>query len=64
VGGIHSNFFDLTTSNIDGRNLDVESIAIGNLASNNVATIIKVVQLVVIKAQATLWKPHHCSSVC
>jgi hypothetical protein len=29
-----------------------------------VATIIKVVQLEVIKAKATLWKPHHCSSIC
>jgi len=34
------------------------------LTSNNVVAIIKVVQLVVIKVQATLWKPHHCSFVC
>jgi len=30
VGGIDSNFFDLTTSNIDGSNSDVEDMAIGN----------------------------------
>ncbi len=36
VGGIDSNFFDLTTSNIDGSNWDVESMVIGNLTSNNV----------------------------
>jgi hypothetical protein len=33
----------LTTSNIDGSNWDVESMVIGNLTSNNVVTIIKVV---------------------
>jgi hypothetical protein len=64
VGGIDSNFFDLTTSNIDGSNWDVESMVIGNLASNNVVAIIKVVQLKVVKAQVTLWKPHHYSSIC
>jgi hypothetical protein len=64
VGGIDSKFFDLITSNIEGSSSDVECMAIGNLTSNNVATIIKVMQLVIIKTQATLWKPHHCSFVC
>ncbi len=64
MGGIDSNFFDLATLNIDGSNWDVESMVIGNLTSNNVVAIIKVVQLTVVKAQATLWKPHHYSSIC
>jgi hypothetical protein len=29
----------------------------------NVVTI-EVVQLVIIKIQVTLWKPHHCNSIC
>lgn len=56
VGGIDSNFFDLTTSNIVGNILDFESMAI------DVATI-KNVKLATIKVQATLWKPHHHSPI-
>jgi len=43
VGKIDSNFYELTTSNIVGSSSDVESMAIGNLASGNVATIIEAV---------------------
>jgi hypothetical protein len=43
VGKIDSNFCDLTTSNIVGSNSNVENMVVGNLASNNVATIIEVV---------------------
>ncbi len=43
LGKIDSNFYELTTSNIVGSNSDVESMAVGNLASCNVATIIEVV---------------------
>ncbi len=43
VGKIDSNFFDLTTSNIVGSNLDVENITVGNLAFSNVIAIIEVV---------------------
>ncbi len=43
VGKIDSNFYELTTSNIVGNSSDVESMAVGNLASGNVATIIEVV---------------------
>jgi len=43
LGKIDSNFYELTTSNIVGSNLDVESMAISNLAFGNVATIIEVV---------------------
>jgi hypothetical protein len=64
VGRIDSNFFDLTTSNIVGSRSNVESMAVGNLAFGNVAAIIEVMQFTVIKIQVTLWKPHHCSSIC
>ncbi len=57
---IDSNFCDLTTSNIVGSSLNVESVAVGNLAFGDVAAIIEVVQFTVIKVQATLWKPHCC----
>jgi hypothetical protein len=56
VGGIDSNFFDLITSNIVCNLLDVESMY---FEFGNVVTI-EVVQLVIIKIQVTLWKPHHC----
>lgn len=41
-------------SNIVGNNSNVESMTIYNVVA------IKVVQLVVIKVQATLWIPHNC----
>jgi hypothetical protein len=63
VGAIDFNCFDLTTSNIVGNNLNVEGMAIGNLAFSHVATTIKVMKLATIKVQATLWKPHHHSSI-
>jgi len=58
VGKINSNFFDLTTSNTVGNILDFESMAIDNVVA------IKIMQLVTIKIQATLWKPHHHSPIC
>jgi hypothetical protein len=63
VGEIDFNFFDLTTSNIIGNNLNVESMGVGNLACGHVATTIKVVKLATIKIQVKLWKPHHRSSI-
>jgi hypothetical protein len=39
MGGITSNFFDLTTSNIANSNSNVENIVIGNVVVNNVAII-------------------------
>ncbi len=60
VGGIDSNFFDLITSNIVGNLLDVESMY---FELGNVVTL-EVVQLVIIKTQVTLWKPHHCNFIC
>jgi hypothetical protein len=63
VGEIDFNCFDLTTSNIVGSNLNVEGMAIGNLASSHVVATIKVMKLTTIKVQATLWKPYHHSSI-
>ncbi len=54
VGEINSNFFALTISNIASNNSNVESMVICNVV------VIKVVQLVAIKVQVTLWKPHKC----
>jgi hypothetical protein len=39
MGGINSNFFDLTTSNIATNNSDVENIIVSNVAVDNVAII-------------------------
>jgi hypothetical protein len=64
VESVGVNCFDLTTSNIVGNSLDVENMAIGNLTSGHMVTTIKVVKLTTIKVQVTLWKPHHCSSIC
>ncbi len=64
VHKIDINFCDLTTSNIVGGSSNVESMAVGNLAYGNATTTIKVVQFTIIKVQATLWKLHHCSSIC
>jgi hypothetical protein len=61
---ISSNCFDLTTTKIVSNNLDVDNMVIRNLAFGHVATVIEVVQLVAIKAQVALWKPHHHSSIC
>ncbi len=54
VGEINSNLFFLTMSNIDGNNSNVKNMVICNVV------VIKVVQLVAIKVQATLWKLHNC----
>jgi hypothetical protein len=43
VGGIDFDFFDLTTSNIIGSSSNVENMAIDNLASSNVAIVVKVI---------------------
>jgi hypothetical protein len=48
VGEINSNLFFLTMSNIDGNNSNVKNMVICNVV------VIKVVQLVAIKVQATL----------
>jgi hypothetical protein len=60
VGGIDSNFFNLIISNIVGNLLNLENMY---FELGNVVTI-EVVQLVFIKTQITLWKPHHCNSIC
>ncbi len=39
MGGINSNFFDLTTSNIANSNSNVENIVVDNVAVDNVARI-------------------------
>jgi len=43
VGEIAFDFFDLATSNIVRSSSNVDNMAIGNLASSNVATTIEVV---------------------
>jgi hypothetical protein len=48
VGEINSNYYFLTMSNIDGNNSNVKNMVICNVV------VIKVVQLVAIKVQATL----------
>jgi hypothetical protein len=60
VGGIDTNFFDLIISNIVSNLLNLENMY---FELGNVVTI-KVVQLVIIKSQVTLWKAHHCNSIC